>query len=131
MGPGGLLISKGTDYTGMFVVNQNAKTEIRDISNDYRIDNGKITLLDFAFSTSSSMLAAKGWLDLNSSEIDITVGVLNKQLCSIFSQRIYGNYKDTQTDRVNAKKMLLAPITDLTNRRDCVPFYHGQVKYPE
>ncbi|MEN8251062.1 MAG: AsmA-like C-terminal region-containing protein, partial [Bacteroidota bacterium] len=130
LGPAGLLLSKGTNYTRMAIKNKDQTSEINEFLTDYKINNGIMKLEDVALATKRSRLAAKGSVDLNSEQLDLTIAVLNRSGCSLFSQVVGGSVGEPERGKAKVAKVLLAPITNLAKPIKCKPFYEGKVKDP-
>ncbi len=133
MGPAGLLVTKGSDYASLIVLNSGESCKVVEISSDWNVVNGLINLDDVAFTTNDNRMAAKGWLNLLSDSLSIEIALLNNKGCSIYSQPISGKIKDPEMGKVKVVKSLLAPVTDLVNKVgevECDVFYDGKVKQP-
>jgi AsmA-like C-terminal region/AsmA family len=133
MGPFGLLVSKGSDYAGMVVVDRDHVSKVYELSSDYTFENGRVTFEDVALSTELNRLAASGTIDMQKDSLNISFALLNKDGCSIFSQNITGSIIDPAMGKVNAGKIILAPITNLAKKTvgtDCDIYYNGKVKQP-
>ena len=133
MGPLGLLVSKGSDYTGMVIVDKNFVSNVHEISSDYTFKNGLVRFDDVALSTELNRIAAGGSVDINKDSIDITVSLLNEKGCSIFSQKIEGSMIKTEMGKIDAGKLIFAPITNLAKKTvgiDCKVVYEGKVQQP-
>lgn len=133
MGPVGLLVSKGSDYTGMAMVDRDFVSKVYKFSSDYTFESGLITFDDVALSTELNRMAASGKIDINKDSLDITVALLNADGCSIFSQNISGSMVDSEMGKINAGKIIFAPITNLAKKGvgvDCEVVYTGKVKQP-
>lgn len=134
MGPLGILVTKGSDYTSMAVTNRDHISKVPEFSSDYLIESGVVTFQDVALSTKLNRMAAVGHIDINMDSLDITVALLNEDGCSIFSQNISGRIIDPAMGKVNAGKLILAPITNLAKNtvgNDCEVVYDGKVKQPK
>lgn len=134
MGPLGLLVSKGSDYTGMVLVDKDYVSSVHEFASDYSFKNGLINFKDVALSTELNRIAASGSVDLKKDSLDITVSLLNEKGCSIFSQKIAGSMINSERGKIDAGKLILAPITNLAKKTvgiDCKVVYDGQVAQPE
>lgn len=133
MGPFGLLVSKGSDYTGMAIVDKDYVSNVYEFSSDYVFKNGLIRFDDVALSTELNRMAAGGTIDINKDSLDITVSLLNEAGCSIFSQNIAGSMINSEMGKIDAGKLILAPLTNLAKKTvgvDCEVIYEGKVKQP-
>jgi AsmA protein len=133
-GPVGLAVTKGTDFASIIVTNPGEETLVTNLVSDWDIQDGKLTIEDLAFTTTKNRIAAQGWLDLSTDSLDLTIAVLDKYGCSIFSQNMFGSFKEPKTGKLQVVGTILAPVTNLWNDiwgNDCDRFYDGDVKHPE
>ena len=84
MGPAGVLVTKGTDLVSIVILNPGESCEVLQLSSDWGIKNGLITVDDLAFSTQNNRMAAKGWIDLTTDSLSIEFGLLNKRGCVLY-----------------------------------------------
>jgi AsmA protein len=132
-GPVGLAVTKGTDFASIVASNPGEKTKLTNFVSDWSIHDGKLIIDDVAFTTEKNRLAARGWLDLSSDSLDISIAALDKYGCSIFSQNVYGSLKEPKTGKLQVVGTILAPVTNLWNDiwgNDCDRFYDGSVPHP-
>ncbi len=133
VGPVGLAVTKGFDFTRIIVSNPGESSEIEELYTDWNIQKGILKMQDIAFTTPENRIAASGWLNLGIDSLDITLALVNQKGCSALSQNIYGSIEEPELGDVNIISKLLAPITNLVdsdNESDCIPFYTGIVKHP-
>jgi hypothetical protein len=132
-GPAGILFSKGSDYAMILASRSGEETTISQVSSVWNVENGKISTEDVGFATLENRMAAKGWLDMKSDSLDVTVAIIDVNGCSMINQSIYGHSKDPQFSQVKILKTLFAPVTKLLNNitaKDCETFYEGRVAHP-
>lgn len=132
-GPIGLAVTKGTQFAGLAIGNYGESTEVKEMVSQWLFTNGRITLQDVAFTTSSNLIAGKGWIDLGSDSLEVTIAVLDRNRCRIVSQTIFGNLDNPQHSEVNIVGTLLGPVTnllDISRDTDCTPFYTGRLRHP-
>jgi hypothetical protein len=133
-GPAGILFSKGSDYAMILASRSGEKTTISQVSSLWNVEDGKISIEDVAFATLENRMAAKGWMDMKSDSLDVTVAIVDVNGCSMINQNIYGHSKDPQFSQVKILKTLFAPVTKLLNNitaTECETFYEGRVEHPE
>jgi len=136
MGPLGIVVTKGTDYTRVLMTNTKDTTHIRQIVSDWTINGkGKYKISDVALSTDNNLIAAKGYLDLKNDSINFTFAVVDNKGCKMLSQKIKGNMKKPDISEIKIiSSAIIAPVTNLfkdVNSSNCKPFYKGKVKYPQ
>jgi hypothetical protein len=134
MGPAGILVTKGSEYASILILNQGESSEVLELSSEWNFDDGKVDLADVAFTTEKNRMAAKGLINLVTDTIVVQIALLNEQGCSIFTQSLSGKMEDPKTGKIKVVKSIFAPVTNLVNkvgRGDCEVFYKGRVKHPE
>ena len=132
-GPAGILYTKGSDYAMILTAKKGDSTVISKISSNWILSEGNIAIEDVAFSTLENRVAAKGWLNMKTDSLDVTIAILEPTGCSIIDQRIYGKGEDPQYGKVKVIKTLMSPVTKLLNQivdKDCKVFYEGIVAHP-
>ena len=129
MGPAGILITKGTDYASMIVLNHGESCEVVELSSDWEIEGGIVNLADVAFTTHKNRMAAKGKINLITDTLNLEIALLNKKGCSQYSQSIKGDIHKPEMGKVKVVRSLLAPITNIV-AGECDVFYNGKVKQP-
>jgi len=129
MGPAGILVTKGSDFASIVVLNPGESCKVVGLSSDWVIDDGLVTLADVAFTTTENRMAATGWIDLNSDSLNVQVALLNEKGCSLYSQEISGGLEEPEMSKVKVMKSIFAPITNLV-KGECDVFYDGKVKQP-
>lgn len=129
MGPAGILLTKGTDYASMIVLNHGESSKVVELSSDWEVEDGMVNLADVAFTTNKNRMAAKGWINLMTDSLNIEIALLNKKGCSQYSQSIKGDIHKPEMGKVKVVKSLLAPVTNIV-KGECDVFYNGKVKQP-
>ncbi len=133
-GPVGLAVTKGTDYASMIVLNSGEETLVTNLVSDWSVNDGKLIIQDVAFRTEKNRIAANGWLNFTTDSLELTIALLNKNGCSIFSQDLCGSFGEPKTGDIKVVGTILAPVTNLLDDvfgSDCEVFYDGSVKHPE
>ena len=132
MGPAGLLVTKGSDFASLVVLNPGEISEVAELSSDWEFNNGVMNLADVAFTTQENRMAFKGSVDFLTDSVAIEIALLNELGCSLYSQDIFGTLDSLEFSKVKVMKSLLAPVTNLvTSEKKCDVFYNGKVKQPE
>ncbi len=133
MGPAGILVTKGSDYASIAILNRGDSSRVFELSSDWEFSKGVISLADVAFTTEENRMAARGSIDLVTDTLSIQIALLNPQGCSVFSQSISGKIEEPDMGKVKVVKSLLAPITNMVDKMagtECEVFYDGRVKHP-
>jgi AsmA protein len=133
-GPVGIAVTKGSDYASILISNPGEFSQITNMVSNWKIDNGVVTIQDAAFTTHKNRIASKGSINFLQDSLNLTIALLNKNGCSVFSQNIYGNLDSPTLGKVKVVGTILAPVTNLVDDvlgNDCDVFYSGLVKHPE
>jgi AsmA protein len=132
-GPVGIAVTKGSDYASILIANPGESSQITNMVSNWKIANGAVTIQDAAFTTHVNRIAAKGLIDFSQDSLNLTIALLNKNGCSIFSQDINGNLNSPTLGRLKVVGTILSPVTNLVDDIfgiDCDVFYDGTVKHP-
>jgi len=116
------------------VLNSGEETLVTNLVSDWSIHDGKLIMQDVAFTTKKNRIAADGWLNFATDSLELTIAVLNKNGCSIFSQNLYGSFSEPKTGDIQVVGTILAPVTNLLDDvfgSDCEVFYDESVRHPE
>jgi len=133
-GPVGLAVTKGSDFASIFVFNSGKYTNITKMVSNWTISDGVFTIKDAAFTTNKNRIALTGSIGFAKNNLDLTIALLNKNGCSIFSQQVYGDLDEPTMGKVKVVGAMLAPVTNLVDDvtgKDCILFYQGSVEHPE
>jgi hypothetical protein len=132
-GPVGIAVTKGTDYASLIVLNSGEETTVKNLISDWSINDGKLIIEDVAFTTTKNRIAADGWISFTTDSIDLTIALIDKNGCSLFSQDLYGSFDEPQKGDIKVVGTILAPITNLVDDvfgADCEVFYNGSLVHP-
>jgi len=132
-GPVGLAVTKGTDFARILVFKSGKCTNINQLVSNWNIKDGAFTIRDAAFATNKNRIAFTGSIGFANNDLQLTIALLNKDGCSIFSQEVYGNLDKPTLGKVKVVGTILAPVTNLVDEvigKDCIVFYRGAVEHP-
>ncbi|OGU68268.1 MAG: hypothetical protein A2W30_02370 [Ignavibacteria bacterium RBG_16_36_9] len=132
-GPVGLAVTKGTDFARILVFKSGKCTNINQLVSNWNIKDGAFTIRDAAFATNKNRIAFTGSIGFANNDLQLTIALLNKDGCSIFSQEVYGNLDKPTLGKVKVVGTMLAPFTNLVDEvigKDCIVFYQGAVEHP-
>jgi AsmA protein len=132
-GPVGIAVTKGSDFARLLVFNSGKSTDIYELVSNWSVSNGVFEIKDAAFTTNTNRIALTGFIGFANKNIDLTIALLDKSGCSVFSQQVYGNLDSPTMGKVKVVGTVLAPVTNLVDDvtgKDCVVFYKGSVKHP-
>ncbi|MCW8804452.1 MAG: AsmA-like C-terminal region-containing protein [Ignavibacteriaceae bacterium] len=133
-GPVGIAVTKGSDYASILITNSGESSQITNMVSNWKIANGVLNIQDAAFATRMNRIATKGLIDFSQDSLNLTIALLNKYGCSVFSQDIYGNLNSPTMGKLKVVSTILSPITNLVDDIlgiDCDVFYDGTVKHPK
>ena len=134
MGPAGILVTKGSEFASLIVLNSGEQSQVIQLSSIWSAKKGQISLDDVAFTTNMNRMAAKGSIDLVQDSLDIQIALIDKNGCAVFIQTMAGNIEDPESGKLKIARSLFAPVKNLFNSttgHDCEVFYDGTVKQPE
>ena len=132
-GPVGIAVTKGSDIAGIFIFNNGERTIINELVSNWYIRNGTFIIEDAAFTTNKNRVASNGYIDFGKDSLELNIALIDKNGCSIFSQRAYGNLSEPTLERVKVVNTILSPVTNLIEDIlgiDCDVFYDGSIKHP-
>jgi len=132
-GPVGIAVTKGSDYASILITKPGESSKITNMVSNWKIAKGVVTIQDAAFATHKNRIALEGLINFSEDSLNLTIALLNKYGCSVFSQSIYGNLNAPTLGKLKVVGTILSPVTNLVDDvlgNDCVPFYEGTVKHP-
>jgi len=132
-GPLGIAVTKGSDFATLLIVNPGESSQITNLVSHWSVNKGNFSITDAAFTTTKNRIAATGSINFSEDSLNLTIALLNKYGCSVFSQNIYGNLNSPTLGKVKVVGTILAPVTNLVDDilgNDCDVFYNGSVKHP-
>ena len=133
-GPVGIAVTKGTDFARIFIIDSGESSEITRLISHWGIDRGNFIIQDAAFTTNKNRVAAKGFINFFQNNLDLSIALLNKNGCSVFTQRVYGDLNSPTLGDVKVVGSILAPVTNLIDDIlgiDCDVFYSGSIMQPK
>lgn len=132
-GPVGIAVTKGSDFATLLIANPGESSKITNLVSNWELKNGDFMIKDAAFTTTKNRIAATGSINFSKNNLNLTIALLNKYGCSVFSQNIFGNLDSPTLGKVKVVGTLFAPVTNLVDDilgNDCDVFYNGSVKHP-
>ena len=112
-GPVGIAVTKGSDYASILIANPGESSQITDMVSNWKISDGVLTIQDAAFATHLNRVALEGLINFSQDSLDLTIALLNRNGCSVFSQSIYGNINAPTLGKLKVVGTLLSPVTNL------------------
>lgn len=133
-GPFGLAITKGSEYTSLFINRSDATSVIHEFKSDWYIKHGVMFSKDVAFATYENRIAGAGKLNIVSDSIQFTVALLNKRGCAEMTQSLHGSLSRPKINNLKVAQNIIQPVINLAKepaKLFCKPFYRGTVAQPE
>jgi len=139
VGPFGPVLTKGYNFASLLQESQGGKGVIRKLVSVWKVKNGIAAASDAALTSKKQRIAMKGKLNLiNERFVDVTIAVLDKRGCAIYSEKVYGTFRQPQIDKEkffeSIARSVLNPLEDAWNfiqNEKCTVFYSGSVAQPE
>jgi AsmA protein len=137
-GPFGPVLTKGYNFASLYEESQGGKGIIRKLVSVWAVQNGIAKATDVALASKKYRIAMKGGLNfINERFVDVTVAVLDKRGCAVYSEKVHGSFRKPQIEKVSILKSitgsLLNPLQDawkFIQGKKCTVFYSGSVTPP-
>jgi hypothetical protein len=137
-GPFGPVFTKSYNFGSLYEEMQGGKGIIRKLVSIWKIDHGMATATDVALASTKHRIAMKGGLDLSNDRfVNVTVAVLDKRGCAVYSQNVHGPFSKPQVDKVSVVESIGGSVSNALKdawkliNRECTVFYSGSVAQPE
>ncbi|MHB8845688.1 MAG: AsmA family protein [Nitrospirota bacterium] len=138
-GPFGPVLTKGFNFASLYEESRGGKGAVRKLVSVWNVTNGIAGADDVALATKKHRIAMKGGLDfINDQFVDVTVAVLDKRGCAVYSQKVRGPFREPQIEKVGVFRSIGGSVSNaLTDawkfirQRKCGAFYSGSVAQPE
>ena len=138
-GPVGPVLTKSYNFARLYEESQGGKGVVRKLVSVWKVENGIAGARDVALATKHQRIAMTGGLNfINERFEDVTVAVLDKRGCAVYSEKVKGPFRDPQI----AKESIFASIAgsvmnplkegwDFLRGEECTVIYTGSVAQPE
>jgi AsmA protein len=138
-GPFGPAITKSYDFGSLYEELQGGKGLIKKLVSVWNVNKGIAEAVDVALASKKHRIAMKGGLNFNNDRfVDVTVAVLDKRGCAVYSQKVHGPFRKPQIGKVSIFKSVTGPVSNaladawkFIRGRACGVFYAGSVAQPE
>jgi AsmA protein len=138
MGPFGPVITKSYNFGSLYEELQGGKGNIRKLVSIWKVKNGVAGAIDVALATKKYRIAMKGGLNfINDQFVDVTVAVLDKRGCAVYSQKVHGPFNKAKIEKVSILKSITGSVSNALKDAwkfvggKCTVFYSGSVAQPE
>jgi hypothetical protein len=138
VGPFGPVITKGYNFGSVYEESRGGKGIISKLVSIWKVENGIAGATDVALATKKYRIAMKGGLNFNDDRFeDVTVAVLDKRGCAVYSQKMHGPFRKAQIEKVSMLKSITGSVSNSLKDAwkfiggECAVFYSGSVAQPE
>jgi len=139
LGPFGPALTKSYNFARLYEESQGGEGIIRKLVSVWKVRNGIAEAGDVALASKKQRIAMKGALNfINERFVDVTIAVLDKRGCSVYSEKVYGPFRNPQIEKESIFKSIagsvLNPLGDaweFIQGEECTVFYSGSVAQPE
>ena len=137
-GPFGPVLTKSYNFGSLYEESQGGKGIIRKLVSIWKVKNGIAEATDVALASKKYRIAMKGGLNfINDRFVDVTVAVLDKRGCAVYSQKVHGPFRKPQIEKVSIFKSISGSVSNALKDawkfigEECTVFYSGSVAQPE
>jgi AsmA protein len=137
-GPFGPVLTKSYNFGSLYEELQGGKGNIRMFVSIWKVKRGVADAIDVALATKKYRIAMKGGLNFNNDRFNnVTVAVLDKRGCAVYSQKVHGPFRKPKIEKVSILKSISGSVSNaLTDAwkfvgGECTVFYSGSVAQPE
>jgi AsmA protein len=137
-GPFGPVLTKSYNFGSLYEELQGGKGNIRMFISIWKVKRGIADATDVALATKKYRIAMKGGLNFNNDRFDnVTVAVLDKRGCAVYSQKVHGPFRKPKIEKVSILKSISGSVSNALKDAwkfiggECAVFYSGSVAQPE
>jgi AsmA family len=138
-GPFGPVLTKSYNFGSLYEESLGGKGLIGKLVSVWKVHKGIAEATDVALASEKHRLAMKGGLNFNNDRfVDVTVAVLDKRGCAVYSQKVHGPFRKPRIEKVSIFKSIggavsnaLADAWKFIQGEKCKVFYSGSVPQPE
>jgi len=137
-GPFGPVLTKSYNFGSLYEEMQGGKGVIKKLVSIWNVKNGVAGAIDVALATKKYRIAMKGGLNfINDQFVDVTVAVLDKRGCAVYSQKVHGPFNKAKIEKVSILKSITGSVSNALKDvwkfvgGECTVFYSGSVAQPE
>jgi AsmA protein len=137
-GPFGPVLTKSYNFGSLYEELQGGKGSIRTFVSIWKVKRGVADATDVALATKKYRIAMKGGLNFNNDRFeDVTVAVLDKRGCAVYSQKVHGPFRKPKIEKVSILQSISGSVSNALKDAwkfvggACKEFYSGSVAQPE
>jgi AsmA protein len=138
VGPFGPVLTKSYNFGSVYEESRGGKGTISKLVSFWKVKNGIAGANDVALATKKYRIAMKGGLDFTNDRFDdVTVAVLDKGGCAVYSQKVHGPFRKAKIEKISVVKSITGSVTNALKDAwkfvggKCKVFYSGSVAQPE
>jgi uncharacterized protein involved in outer membrane biogenesis len=139
LGPFGPVVTKSYNFARLYEESQGGQGIIRKLVSVWKVTNGIAEARDVALASKKQRIAMEGGLNfINERFVDVTLAVLDKRGCSVYSEKVRGPFRNPQIEKESAFKSIAGSVLnplgdawDFIQGEECTVFYSGSVAQPE
>ena len=138
VGPFGPVLSKSYNFGSVYEESRGGKGIISKLVSIWKVKNGIAGATDVAFATKKYRIAMRGGLNfINDQFDDVTVAVLDKRGCAVYSQKVHGPFRKAKIEKISMLKSITGSVSNALKDAwkfvggKCNVFYSGSVTQPE
>jgi AsmA protein len=139
VGPFGPVLTKSYNFGSVYEESRGGKGIISKLVSIWKVKNGIAGATDVAFATKKYRIAMKGGLNfINDQFDDVTVAVLDKRGCAVYSEKVHGPFRKPKIEKVSIFKSITGSVSSVLENawefirgEECTVFYTGSVAQPE
>lgn len=134
-GPFGPVIIKSYNFGNLYEEAQGGKGSIKKLVSIWKVKKGIAVATDVALASNKQRIAMNGGLNLiNERFVNVTVAVLDKRGCAVYSEKVQGPFSKPRIDKVaitGSVSNALEGAWKFIQGEKCAVFYSGSVAQPE
>jgi hypothetical protein len=137
-GPFGPVLTKSYNFGSLYEESRGGKGVIRKLVSIWKVKNGIAEATDVALATKKDRIAMRGGLNFIDDQFqDVTVAVLDKRGCAVYSQKVHGPFRKAKIEKVSIFKSITGSVSNALKDAwkfvggKCAVFYSGSVAQPE
>ncbi len=138
VGPFGPVLTKSYNFGSVYEESRGGKGTISKFVSNWKVKNGIAGAIDVALATKKYRIAMMGGLDFVDDRFDdVTVAVLDKRGCAVYSQKVHGPFSKAKIEKISMLKSITGSVSNALKDAwkfiggVCKVFYSGSVPQPE
>ena len=138
VGPFGPVLTKSYNFGSVYEESRGGKGTISKFASNWKVKNGIAGAIDVALATKKYRIAMKGGLNFTTDQFDdVTVAVLDKGGCAVYSQKVHGPFRNAKIEKISMLKSISGSVSNALKDAwkfiggECTVFYSGSVAQPE